>query len=111
MIEILNQLLSATFSWPGLGIFLACVLIDALWVAWFHHSERNNAWRSAGISMLMAGLSLVGIGAAIKDPLYAPVYILGLGMGSYLGVKLKGRRSHPGATKAHKRETPSKPIY
>ncbi len=76
-----------------LGVFICAALVDALWVAWIHYSERNRPDLSALVSMVLAGFTLAGMGSAIRDLTFAPAYVAGLGVGSYVAVWWKARRA------------------
>jgi len=75
-----------------LFVFLAAGVSDALWVLWFHHSGRDQAWHAGAVSGLLGLVWLAGVSPAIKDWHFAPAYLAGLCVGSYTAVRWKAWR-------------------
>lgn len=71
--------------------FAAGFAIEVACVYWVHFSERGEAWATARCSLVIGVAQHTGIGDT-HGRLAAAVYGLGMGAGTYVGVKLKGRR-------------------
>ncbi len=73
----------------GAGYELGCVL-------WTHHSERGEPFKTAAWSMALAACQVLGIGEAVHDFRLAPVFVIGYGFGTFVGVtwKERERRNH-----------------
>lgn len=69
----------------GAGYELGCVL-------WTHHSERGEDVKTALWSMMLAACQVFGIGESVHDMHLAPLFILGYGAGTFIGVRWKERR-------------------
>jgi len=69
--------------------FLAGLCIEGTAVFWTHYTERGKAVISGALSSLQALAVVLGVGQSVRDWHYAPAFILGYGMGSYLAIKSK----------------------
>ena len=76
----------------GVILFVTSALIDALHVLWVHFAERNQ-WHKAAITSMVngsiGGLSIL-LFVNVSWWLVIPD-ILGLGLGSYIGIYIKRR--------------------
>lgn len=79
-------LLAALTFFSGAVFELACVF-------WVHHSERGQPGRTAMWSMVVATSNVFGIGESLHDVKYAPFFVAGYGVGSYVAVLWKTRGS------------------
>lgn len=69
-------------------VFLAGVLLDVLWVGYAKGIQQENALKAMSCSMAMGLCSVLAIGATVTTPMLAVPYILGLGVGTLVGMKL-----------------------
>ncbi len=58
-------------------------------VWWVAFAARDHAGRAAIVSVLLAASLVFGLGAAVRDPVCAPGWIAGYGVGTYIGILLK----------------------
>ena len=71
-------------------IILGC-MFDVLRVGWYWSTEHNKAWLAGLISAMIAGCSLLGVVEALEYRPNAIPYLIGIFLGSFLGVKLRAR--------------------
>lgn len=81
----------------ALLVFVCGAFYEASCVGFVHYAEAGGAWRTAAMSALAGLAEVTGIFGTVKDWHIGPFFVAGLGVGAYLGVKLKGR-SHHGTT-------------
>lgn len=60
-------------------------------VFWVHHAEKGDARRTAGWSMLCAACTVLGVGDSVEHHAAAPFFVLGYGVGSFVGVLIAKR--------------------
>lgn len=94
--------LSRAYAFRGgavsaLLVFVCGAFYEASCVGFVHYAEAGGAWRTAAMSALAGLAEVTGIFGTVKDWHIGPFFVAGLGVGAYLGVKLKGR-SHHGTT-------------
>ena len=75
--------------WTLIITFVCGAAYECGCVFWVHHSEKGNGFRAAAWSMFNALVTCVGLGAALHQPLFILVYVLGFGAGTYLAIKYK----------------------
>lgn len=79
------MLLDAAITFlSGAGYELGCVL-------WTHHSERGEPFKTAAWSMGLAACQVMGIGESVHDIRLAPVFVVGYGVGTFVGVTWKAK--------------------
>lgn len=61
-------------------------------VFWVHNSEQGRPGKTAMWSMLLATCEVAGIGGSVKYHIAAPFFVIGYGLGSYLGVRFAKRK-------------------
>lgn len=78
----------------GLGVlvFLAGAMYEVACVGWVHASERGRALQAAGWSALAATCEVTGILGVVESWQMAACFISGFATGTFLAVKVKGRR-------------------
>lgn len=74
-------------------IFLCGAIYEAACVGFIHYSERGRPSMTALCSMLAISVQLTGIITSVRDWHRAPVFVTGLGCGSFLAVWWKARKS------------------
>lgn len=62
-------------------------LLDLAYTRWVQHTGQQRALHAAAYSMLIGVMSLTGIVLVVEQREFAVPYVLGLGLGSFLGVK------------------------
>lgn len=86
MLEIISKIL------PFILVFFSGAIYELACVFWVHFSEKGKPYHTAVWSMIVAGCQIVGIGESIKDMKVAPFFIIGYGVGSFIGVHLNKNR-------------------
>ena len=74
-------------------VFVVGLIYEGASVFWVHNSERENAKHTAFFSMVKSTCAVIGFTVAVRDWHYAPLFILGYGVGGYLGVIISKRKS------------------
>jgi hypothetical protein len=75
-------------------LVLVCgAFYEASCVGFIHSAERARPARTAFFSVAAAAAQLTGLLDSVRDWRLAPFFIFGYGIGSYIAVWLKGRRS------------------
>lgn len=72
-------------------LFFSGFLTEILYVLWMRSMTIGKIWRACLISMLMATFSMLGFTVVSHDPLLIAPYVLGVGIGFVVGVKLSGQ--------------------
>lgn len=79
------------------AIFVAGVVYELLFVAWAVCVERRWPLRGATMTMLLATVSILGFGAAIRSSTSAAIaWVLGNGLGAFLAIIRKPRHKTDG---------------
>jgi hypothetical protein len=68
---------------------------EATAVFWVHHAERGHAGRTGLCGAIQAVSLVFGVGESVHDWRYAPVFVLGYGLGAAVAVRLKARAPDP----------------
>jgi len=74
------------------AVFFAGFLLDILYTVWIRDVTEGRAWRAAAASMSIGWLGLLGFLSAVVDLRYGAFYVMGLGAGTYVGVKYGNSR-------------------
>ena len=69
--------------------FLAGLCIEGTAGVWTHYTARGKAVLAGLLSSFQALAVVLGVGQSVRDWHYAPAFVLGYGMGSYLAIKAK----------------------
>jgi hypothetical protein len=69
------------------AVFGVGFLLDYGWTLWMRSVAQERPVQAALSSMAIGGLGLLGVGAFVVDPWTAFPYLVGLGVGTYVGVK------------------------
>lgn len=82
-----------TLLLTGLLVLVCGAFYEASCVGFVHFSERTRPSTTALMSMLGAAAEVTGIFGSVHDLRVAPFFVLGIGVGAFLGVVLKRRAS------------------
>lgn len=77
----------------ALIVFSLAVLIDVLYVLWFVAVNERSVIRASLSSIAIGACGFISISSAIKNSWMAIPYLLGLGVGTAVGMWLKAKRS------------------
>ena len=80
-------------SLSAVVVFVCGAFYEASCVGFVHFSEGGSAWKTATMSMLAGVANVTGIFGSVHDWHVGPFFVLGLGVGAFVGVRLKQRRS------------------
>lgn len=78
-----------TDTWQVCYVFAAGVAIDLAYVAWMRGVSDRQPVRAALASMAIGACSLLGLTGVVADHWLAVPWLLGLGVGTAVGVVLK----------------------
>lgn len=77
----------------GLVTFASGAAYEYGCVFWVHCAEAGKPAKAAVWSMLLATVTLVGVGESLRDLRYAPLYVLGYGAGTFAAVRQRVTRA------------------
>ena len=72
-------------------VFVFALLIDVLYVFWFMAITEKKRWWAALMSVMLGGCALFSVGSVIRNTWMAIPYLVGLGIGTVIGMALKDR--------------------
>lgn len=72
-------------------IFVVAVVYDTLYVLWMDSAAKHAYWRSAITSGLIALIGMSSVLSVAKKPLLMVSYVLGMALGSVVGILVKKR--------------------
>ena len=79
-------------TWSAILVtFLCGAGYEAACVYWTHYAEKGRPLATGSCAMVAALLTCVGLGEALHHPAGIAAYVGGFGVGSTLGVWMKGR--------------------
>lgn len=73
----------------GSIVFLCSAVHECGCVLWVHNVDSHRRWRAIGWSCLVATVQLVGIYESFAGLVFAMLYVIGHGAGTYLGMLIK----------------------
>jgi hypothetical protein len=76
-----------TFTVAVIAVFLSGFALDFLYTRWFLNVASGKALKATAASMGIGALGLVGVTGVVGSHWLAIPYLLGLGLGTYVGVK------------------------
>lgn len=71
--------------------FVCGALYECGCVFWVHYAEEDRAIAAAIASCFGAFVTCIGLGEALHRPSFIAAYVLGYGVGTWLGVHIKRR--------------------
>jgi len=77
--------------WLHLAAFLCGLIYEITAVLWIHEQSKLHVWRAVAWSVFAGSISVAGVWLAINDLHHAPALVLGYGMGTYVGIRIKAR--------------------
>lgn len=75
-------------------VFVCGAFYEASCVGFVHFAERS-AWKTAVMSALAGLAEVTGIFGTVKDWHVGPFFVVGLGVGAFVGVRLNLRATPP----------------
>lgn len=77
-------------------VFVCGAFYEAMCVGFVDNTAQSRPGPTSLMSMLAGSAEVTGIFNSVRDWHVAPLYVLGLGTGAYIGVSLKRRRERAG---------------
>lgn len=72
-----------------LTLFFGAALIDVCYVRWFRAVTDKKQFLAVAYSMLIGGCGLMGVTGVVSNYWLAIPWILGLGAGTLIGMRMK----------------------